>query len=266
MTEWLHFHFSLSCIGEGNGNPLQCSCLENPRDGEAWWAAVYRVAQSRTRVKWLSMHACIGEGNGNPFQYSWLENPRDRGAWWAAFYGVTQSWPQLKRLSSSSSYANCCCLVAKSWQIFCNPMDSSHQAALSMEFSSKNTRVGCHFISPGNLLDPGIEPTFLALAHIFFTPEPPGKPAMSIMPFIPVAYHCPRFNSGSYSTFSCHLFLVSFHLDQFLRLSLENSTLTFWRIINNYFVMSRNFNFLLFPHLKAFLKIIFTHRNDILDR
>ena len=48
MTEQLHFHFSLSCIGEGNGNPLQCSCLENPRDGGAWWAAVYGVAQSRT--------------------------------------------------------------------------------------------------------------------------------------------------------------------------------------------------------------------------
>ena len=49
ITERLHFHFSLSCIGEGNGNPLQCSCLENPRDGGAWWAAVYGVAQSRTR-------------------------------------------------------------------------------------------------------------------------------------------------------------------------------------------------------------------------
>ena len=47
-TELLHFHFSLSCIGEGNGNPLQCSCLENPRDGGAWWAAVYGVAQSPT--------------------------------------------------------------------------------------------------------------------------------------------------------------------------------------------------------------------------
>ena len=46
-TERLHFHFSLSCIGEGNGNPLQCSCLENPRDGGAWWAAVYRVTHSR---------------------------------------------------------------------------------------------------------------------------------------------------------------------------------------------------------------------------
>ena len=53
-TERLHFHFSLSCIGGGNGSPLQCSCLENPRDGGAWWAAVYGVAQSRTRLKWLS--------------------------------------------------------------------------------------------------------------------------------------------------------------------------------------------------------------------
>ena len=53
-TEQLHFHFSLSCIGEGNGNSLQCSCLENPRDGGAWWAAVYGVAQSRTRLKRLS--------------------------------------------------------------------------------------------------------------------------------------------------------------------------------------------------------------------
>ena len=53
-TEQLHFHFSLSCIGERNGNPLQCSCLENPRDGRAWWAAVYGVAQSRTQLKRLS--------------------------------------------------------------------------------------------------------------------------------------------------------------------------------------------------------------------
>ena len=53
-TERLHFHFSLSCIGEGNDNPLQCSCLENPRDGGAWWAAIYGVAQSRTRLKRLS--------------------------------------------------------------------------------------------------------------------------------------------------------------------------------------------------------------------
>ena len=53
-TERLHFHFSLSCTGEGNANPLQCSCLENSRDRGAWWAAVYGVAQSRTRLKRLS--------------------------------------------------------------------------------------------------------------------------------------------------------------------------------------------------------------------
>ena len=53
-TEWLHFHFSLSCSGEGHGNPLQCSCLENPKGGGAWWAAVYGVAQSGTRLKRLS--------------------------------------------------------------------------------------------------------------------------------------------------------------------------------------------------------------------
>ena len=50
-TERLHFHFLLSCVGDGNGNPLQCSCLENPRDGGAWWAAVYGAAQSRTRLE-----------------------------------------------------------------------------------------------------------------------------------------------------------------------------------------------------------------------
>ena len=54
MNERLHFHFSLSCIGEGNGSPLQCSCLENPRDGGARWASVSGVAQSQTQLKQLS--------------------------------------------------------------------------------------------------------------------------------------------------------------------------------------------------------------------
>ena len=117
-TEWLHFQFLLSCIGEGNGNPLQCSCLENPRDRGAWWAAVYGVAQSRTRLKRLSssssMHADflggsvvkhlpanegdVGsipalwrsprKGNGNPLQYSCLGNPMDREAWWTAIHEI----------------------------------------------------------------------------------------------------------------------------------------------------------------------------------
>ena len=101
-----HHVLNAYCIvshGEGNGNPLQYSCLENPVDGGAWWAAVHRVAQSWTRLKRLSMHACIGEGNGNPLQHSCLENPRDRGAWWAAVYGVVQNWTRLKCLSSSST-------------------------------------------------------------------------------------------------------------------------------------------------------------------
>ena len=62
MTERLHFHFSVSCIGEGNGNPLQCSCLENPRGGGAWWAAVYGVAQSRTRLKRQEAAAAAAAG------------------------------------------------------------------------------------------------------------------------------------------------------------------------------------------------------------
>ena len=61
MTQWRHFHFSLSCIGEGNGNPLQCSCLENPRDRGAWWTAIYGVTLSRTRLKWLSSSGWVTE-------------------------------------------------------------------------------------------------------------------------------------------------------------------------------------------------------------
>ena len=98
-TERLPFHFSLSCIREGNGTPLQCSCLENPRDRGASWAAIYGVAQSRTRLKRLHSHfslSCTGEGNGNPLQCSCLENPRDGGASWAAIYGVAQSRTRLK--------------------------------------------------------------------------------------------------------------------------------------------------------------------------
>ena len=63
MTEWLHFHFSLSCIEKGNGNPLQYSCLESPRDREAQWAAVYGVAQSQIWLKWLSSSSSSNEGH-----------------------------------------------------------------------------------------------------------------------------------------------------------------------------------------------------------
>ena len=92
-------------MGEGNGTPLQYSCLENPTDRGAWWAAVHGVSVSDMTER-LHFHfslSCIGEGNGNPLQCSCLENPRDGEAWWAAVYGVAQSQTRLKRFSSSSS-------------------------------------------------------------------------------------------------------------------------------------------------------------------
>ena len=140
-TERLHFHVSLSCIGEGNGNPLQCSCLENPRDGGAWWVAVYGVAQSRTWLKQLSssssryliwvsqvvlvvknppadagdardVHSIPGSGKspggrqGNPLQYSCLENPMDRGAWRATVPRVTKSQTRRKWLSTNTQLSH----------------------------------------------------------------------------------------------------------------------------------------------------------------
>ena len=92
----------------GNGNPLQYSCLENPADWGAWWAAVRRVAESWVWLQQLSMHACVGEGNSNPLQCSCLENPKDRGAWWAAVYGVAESRTRLKWLSSSRRKKKTC--------------------------------------------------------------------------------------------------------------------------------------------------------------
>ena len=82
-------------IREGNGTPIQYSCLENPMDGGAWQAAVHGVAKSRARLHFHFSLSCIGEGNGNPLQYSCLENTVDGGAWQAAVHGVTKSRTQL---------------------------------------------------------------------------------------------------------------------------------------------------------------------------
>ena len=85
-TERLHFHFSLSCTGEGNGNPLQYSCLENPTDRSLVGCCLWGHTESDMTER-LHFHfslSCFREGNGNPLQCSCLENPRDGGAWWAA--------------------------------------------------------------------------------------------------------------------------------------------------------------------------------------
>ena len=94
MNEWLHFHFSLLCIGEGNGNPLQCSCLENPRDGGAWKAAVYGVVQSWTQLKRLSSSSSSSRlGFGE-------EHNRDK---------VPFLWPRIKGV---------CCHITNHWWCF----------------------------------------------------------------------------------------------------------------------------------------------------
>ena len=127
-TELLHFHFSLSCIGEGNGNPLQCSCLENPRDGGAWWAALSGVAQSWTRLKQLS-----SSSNNSQSLF-----PRK-------FIRPTYMCMRAKSLQS--------CLT------LCNPMDCSPQAPLSMGFSRQKYWSGLPLPSPGDLPDPGVKPS-----------------------------------------------------------------------------------------------------------
>ena len=110
-TEWLHVHFSLSCIGEGNGNPLQCSCLENPR------VAVYGVAQGRTRLKWLSSSRV---GNGNPFQYSCQGNPMDKGAWQATIQSITKSQTWLSNWAHSVHILYMCNLCNIVHQLYFN--------------------------------------------------------------------------------------------------------------------------------------------------
>ena len=101
LTVFAYMHYISN--GEGNGTPLQYSCLENPMDWGAWWLHWGRKESDTTeRLHFHFSLSCTGEGNGNPLQCSCLENPRDGGAWWAAVYGVTQSQMRLKWLSSSS--------------------------------------------------------------------------------------------------------------------------------------------------------------------
>ena len=107
-TEQLHFHFSLSCIGERNGNPVQCSCLENLRDGGAWWAAVYGVAQSWTRLKRLSP-----------------SSSRQGLPWWLR---SKESTCQCRKVKSESEVAQSCPTLVTPWT-------AAYQAPPPMRFS-----------------------------------------------------------------------------------------------------------------------------------
>ena len=113
IPDWMSFQkglliwtFLTSPTGEGNGNTLQYSCLENPTDGGAWWATVHGVTKSWTRLSdftSLTSYFITGVGNGNPLQCSCLQNPMGRGAWRATVHGVAESQTQLKWLSKSKS-------------------------------------------------------------------------------------------------------------------------------------------------------------------
>ena len=133
MTERLHFHFSLSCIGEGNGNPLQCSCLENPRDSRAWWAALSGVAQSRTRLKRLSSSSML--------------------TILCLFFYVcvcSQSCPHICSVVSNSLQPHRLSPI----RLFC-----------PWNFPGKNTGVGRHFLFQRIFQTQGLNPYLLCLLH-----------------------------------------------------------------------------------------------------
>ena len=139
MTERLHFDFSLSCIGEGNGNPPQCSCLENPRDGGAWWAAVSGVAQSRTRLKRLS--------SSSPWYHSTLAFYPSPALLLPGDFSITPKCSQelqdgksgniwiLLLLLHHPAWSHCqiqhCCSLAQLCLTLCDPKHYSAQASLS---------------------------------------------------------------------------------------------------------------------------------------
>ena len=111
MTEQLHFHFSLSCTGEGNGNPLQCSCLENLRDGGAWWAAIYGVTQNQTRLKRLS------SSSSSPYRVTTDFTVYNS----FAFSKRSNSWNHIVCQFSSVQFIS----VAQSCPTLCDPMNCS---------------------------------------------------------------------------------------------------------------------------------------------
>ena len=173
-TERLHFHFSLSCIGEGNGNPLQCSCLENPRDRGAWWAAVYGAAQSRTRLKrlsssssikvWVSKSRLLGDFPHGPVVKNLPCHPGDKDSIPGQGTKIPHAPEQLSpRAATTEAYApqlrpNSAKRINESEVFSCSVMsDSSQPHGLQptrlfcpQNSPVKNTGVGCHFLLQGS--------------------------------------------------------------------------------------------------------------------
>ena len=187
MVQWLRFHApntgglvlapGQGTSREGNGTPLQYSCLENPMDGGSWWAAVHGVAKNQTQLSdfTFTFHfhfslSCIGEGNGNSLQCSCLENPRSFGAWWAAVHRVAQGRTWLKRLSSSSSREldlTCCnenltqtkmTSHFSYGRLFCDPMGCNPPGFSVHGILRQGFWSGSPCPPPEDLPNPGIEP------------------------------------------------------------------------------------------------------------
>ena len=135
-------------IGEGDGNPLQCSCLENPRDGGAWWAAVYGVAQSWTRLKWLSSSSNSRDEDDIRHEHQemgimgdTIKSVHHTSSNEVILHQTLTSIPSMNLKWNGKSFS-CVRLFATPWTV-------AHQAPLSMDFSSKNTGVGCHALPQG---------------------------------------------------------------------------------------------------------------------
>ena len=198
MTERLHFHLSLWCIGEGNGNPLQGSCLENPRDGGDWWAAVYRVAQSRTRLKQLSSGSYNSSQNTPFFLISF----------WLAQYHLSLFGSLFHNTEFSVVVVQ---LLSHVW--LCNLMDcnpsQAHQASLSITNSCSLLKLmSIESVMPSNHLI--LSCPLLLMPSIF----------PSIRVFSNESVLCirwPKYWSFSFRINSCNEYsgLISFRIDCF---------------------------------------------------
>ena len=195
QAERLHFHFSLSCIGEENGNPLQCSCLENPRDGRAWWVSIYGVAQSKTGLKWLSSSS------------------------------IKQTVPRYCVISLPCTWAIvsgnscCCCSVTKSCLIFGTPWTAACQTSLSLTIF-QFVQVHIHWIGDAIQLSHPLKPS--SLPSVFQSIRVFSKKSA-------VHIRWPKYWSFTFSVSPSNEYwgLVSFKIDYFDLLAFQETLKSF---------------------------------------